>query len=216
MSQSYRPLMVDKDFITIGFTTPYPWNHVSEEAHAISLFLESDALDFFHIRKPDADSNYTTSLLSLIPARVYPRLILHSHFILAQKFTLGGIHCKPGEADPYIPDYTAQGRMITKSCHSLSELMSEHPSDYSYRFLSPVFNSISKKGYSSGFNIDDPRLLEAVSRGPTIALGGVKPLFFEKIFNAKFAGAALLGYLWSPKFSLQNKIDSIISSRIQN
>ena len=57
------------------------------------------------------------------------------------------------------------------SLHSLGEL-SEDLHGLDYAFLSPVFDSISKQGYTAAF--DSEALKEAVSKAacPIIALGG--------------------------------------------
>jgi thiamine-phosphate pyrophosphorylase len=71
--------------------------------------------------------------------------------------------------------------------------------DYDYLFLSPIFNSISKQGYLSGFSHDE--LVRAYEEGiidrKVVALGGVR---FDKIEYLKglgFGGAAMIGALYN-------------------
>lgn len=200
------------DFLIIGLTEPEA-SDSSVEAGKITEYLLSGALDFMHIRKPEADSEYTLSLIEKVPQNLYPRLVLHSHYNLLSRFTPGGIHYKNQE-DSYgaVSSAGKAGLFITRSCHSLKEFAKSEPGFF-YSFLSPVFNSISKTGYSSKFSIDDPALIVTNSNNKIIALGGVIPEYFDKLYHAKFAGAALLGYLWSRKTGFDEKIRNLIESR---
>lgn len=192
-------------FIVVGFTTPSPSFTIEEEAEAVAMFLE--VIDFFHIRKKESSLAYTRRLIECIPARFHKRLILHSHYSLAEEFELGGVH-----------------NIDSVSCHSLEEVeqsfteFTDRKSDslsIKYAFLSPVFDSISKSGYRSKFHLKDSELIDTVSRYPVVALGGVTPEHFTILFDSKFAGAALLGYLWSPKLSLEEKIDALKKKLLQ-
>lgn len=195
-------------FKIIGFTLPTEFPDPSEEASLISQFLSSGATDFFHIRKSDSSFQYTQRLLDAIGSSFFDRLVLHSHFSLAGKYDFKGIHRKVDSLHLSRCQY-----FVSRSCHSLSELKEE--SQYSeYSFLSPIFNSISKEGYASGFSLNDPNLKSVVGGlKNVIALGGVSPSNFHELFEVKFAGAALLGYLWSPNASLDKKIKEILVNR---
>ena len=195
------------NFLTVGITTPFPFMSPQNEAKHISNYLESRAIDLFHIRKPASGYEYTRILIRSIDQNLYPRLVLHSHYSLNNEFNLGGIHIKQT-----CPVNTVKYSFKTRSCHSLKEC-NVNPELYGYSFLSPIFDSISKEGYLSGFTLDDPVLLHNTSKLTIVALGGVMPHLFQKLFNAKFAGAALLGYLWSPKNSINERIDSLLKAR---
>jgi thiamine-phosphate pyrophosphorylase len=70
-----------------------------------------------------------------------------------------------------------------------------------YCFLSPVFDSISKSGYTSaGFLAAEKRqgLERALKEAPlpVLALGGVGPGCLGELRAAGFAGAAVLGAVW--------------------
>lgn len=195
-------------FRIIGFTLPTEFPDPSEEAKLIIQFLSSGAIDLFHIRKNESSLQYTEQLLSAIGSAFYDRLILHSHFSLAGKYELKGSHhkaesCHLSDCQPF----------ISRSCHSLNELNDECGS-YEYSFLSPIYDSISKEGYVSGFSLSDSNLKYVVENLKNIiALGGVYPSNFQELFKVKFAGAALLGYLWSPNSSLDEKINEILTNR---
>lgn len=150
-------------------------------------------IDFFHIRKKKSSIDYTRALLESLPSDLHNRLVLHSHYDLNVEFPLGGMHT-----------------VFSRSCHSIEEL--NECGKFAYSFLSPIFDSISKTGYLSRFNLSDSELLKANVKTPVIALGGITPRHFQKLFESKFAGAALLGYLWSPKESRETKIKVIRNS----
>lgn len=190
-----------KPFTLVGFTTAEAWSDYKEEGAAVTDYLS--VFDYFHIRKKEASKEYTLKLIGAIPTVLHPRLILHSHYDLASEFELGGVH-----------------RVNTMSFHSLFEIEKFRSSfgcniteSFRYAFLSPLFDSISKKGYLSRFDTDDPALRNAVLNLPVIGLGGVTPHLFMKLFTAKFAGAALLGYLWSPKTTFESRVYSISKAK---
>ena len=87
--------------------------------------------------------------------------------------------------------------MLSVSCHSLEEL-SAHKAKFDYLFLSPIFDSISKKGYSGRFTREE--LLEARDNGlidkKIIALGGITAGNIPIIRELGFGGVAVLGSVW--------------------
>lgn len=199
-------------FTVIGITTPDATENPKDEAEAISHFLTSGAIDLFHIRKPQTDEKYVSHLLDFIPKALHGSLVLHSHYSLFSHYDFGGLHFKPGINIGIHFSELKDKKIISKSCHSLDEIR-ETDEEFSYRFLSPIFDSISKIRYKSAFSVDDPSLKEAVKGKKIIALGGVIPEYFPKLYDTKFAGTALLGYLWSPKTSIESKINDILFYR---
>ena len=120
--------------------------------------------------------------------------------------------------NPSVPD--GFGGLVSRSCHSISEL-SQYGPVCDYMFLSPVFDSISKSGYTSRFS----PACSAGTAGPmagmssdgelsgrdqgngdcrpvdwerVFALGGVCPDNIRLLEETGFGGAAVLGYLWEP------------------
>lgn len=77
--------------------------------------------------------------------------------------------------------------------HSLQEL-NEYEHKFRYAFLSPVFESISKKGYRQDFDLH--QLKEAIKGRSIIALGGIDEDKVETCRNLGFAGVAVLGAIW--------------------
>ena len=74
-----------------------------------------------------------------------------------------------------------------------------YKSNYDYLFLSPIFDSISKNGYRSGFS--DEALQEASDMGiideKVIALGGVTLDKIAYLKKMKFGGVAMVGGIYN-------------------
>lgn len=184
------------DFLKIAITRP---DHISNESDKIVMLLDKGNFNFCHIRKPTWGDDSIEDLIKSIPSKYYDRIKLHSAFHLVGKYGLGGVHLN--HRHPYIADKIP----YSKSLHSLEELRKgEQMGDLcrcQYVTLSPIFDSISKEGYHSKFNINDPLFRDALHRASehaikVIALGGVKEEHFDQLKLVGFQGAALLGSIW--------------------
>lgn len=175
----------------IGIT---PERMLPDEGSLIAALLDH-GLDRLHLRKPGASRHEVERLLLTIPDRCYGRIVLHDHFELATAYRLGGVHLNRRNPEP--PAATAgYTPALSRSCHSIAELA--HGEGYSYQFLSPIFDSISKSGYTAGFTPE--QLQAAAERGiigeRVVALGGITPGRIAAVRAWHFGGVALLGYLW--------------------
>ena len=165
---------------------------VTGEAETIRRLLDG-GIDRIHLRKPASEEAAMRRLIESLPAELYPRLSLHDHLSLAVEYGLGGVHLNGRNPEP------PQGfpGLVSRSCHSLAELEACAPTT-DYRFLSPIFDSISKSGYRAAF--DEESLRGAALRGvidtQTCALGGVEPERLPLLHALGFGGAALLGCIW--------------------
>ena len=146
-----------------------------------------------HIRKPHCTQTELENLLKNIPEQYYNRIVLHDHFPLVEKYGLKGVHLNSRNKD-----FCVKGYSISKSCHSIDELK-EFNSKCDYLFLSPIFNSISKKGYHSYFTVHD--LINAKNEGiinnQVFALGGIDIGNIPIVKEYGFGGVAVLGALWN-------------------
>ncbi len=171
-------------FLKIGITSPGP---IENEALRIAAFLRSGEVDYMHIRKPEWDISEVRRLISGIDPELHPRLRIHGHFSLLGEFRLAGVHIN------YRNPFPPQGcTSVTKSCHTIEEI--GKAGCYEYVTLSPVFDSISKAGYHSAFDLNDLR--DKIAGQRVVALGGVTPDKFPELMEAGFYGAAMLGSLW--------------------
>lgn len=142
-----------------------------------------------HIRKPESTENEIDELLSSLGKLIdLKQVTLHYQNELAQKWGVGGVHCRQGEH--------SEGFRNSCSCHSWSEVLL--CDDYDYVFLSPIFDSISKVGYKAAFNIETFAnvLHKKVLETKVIALGGVCEDNIGLVESMGFDGYAMLGAIW--------------------
>lgn len=175
--------------------------------------LLKEGLEHLHIRKPGCDSEALAALIKNIPAKYYPRIVLHDHFEIALELNLGGIHLNSRNKE--IP--AGFNGSISRSCHSLQEIQDMSESEtYNYIFLSPICPSISKEGYGSGFPMEV--LTEASAKSiinkKIIALGGMDQTTIPAIKPLNFGGVAVLGGLWGKNPSTDNT-ETIIKQYIK-
>lgn len=172
----------------IAITKPYTEDN---EVAFIRRVFES-GFDILHLRKPDANIEYCRRLLKELTPDERKKIIIHDYPELYYEFALKGIHINKNVVE-YPEGY--QG-FKTRSCHSLEEVKL-CKDDFDYVFLSPIFDSISKKGYKSAFTEDELRRAsqDGIIDNKVVALGGVT---FDKIPFLKdlgFGGAAMMGGL---------------------
>ncbi len=177
-------------FKTVVITLP---SFFEGEAERICELLLTGKADLVHIRKPYSKREDVERLLEGIPKELRPRLTLHEHFGLVERFSVGGLHLNSRcTAAPK----GWQGR-LSRSCHSLEEV-AQTKAQYDYVSLSPVFNSISKRGYLSAFTPE--RIAQAKEQGiideRVFALGGVRFSMLAEVREMGFGGAMILGDAW--------------------
>lgn len=199
------------------------------EVEAVTALLEAGAWRV-HVRKPAAGSDSIARLLEEFPQCYRSRLSLHDHHELAENCGVGGVHLN--SRNPSAPD--GFGGLVSRSCHSISEL-SQYGPVCDYMFLSPIFDSISKSGYTSRFSLEEIRRrivagsdvatarmdvmssdgnCRSVDWGRVFALGGVCPDNVRLLEDVGFGGAAVLGYIWEP-FRLDHDC-AALSERLRN
>ena len=179
-----------KQLIAITTPTCFPG-----EGKIITSLFEA-GLVRLHLRKPDAGKETIATLIHQIPDQFYSRIVIHDHFCLASEYALGGVHLN--RRNPNAPDHFTGS--ISRSCHSIQELDTWKSLDY--LFLSPIFQSISKEGYGSGFPLDGLRNAKGIIDDKVIALGGICPQTITKLKDIPFGGVAVLGALWGNDPSL--------------
>lgn len=184
-----------QDFKVIIITSPDFIENESEKL--VKLFKAG--VDFIHIRKPDLTLRDVKNLIEDIPYEFRKRIRLHGHFELFNEFNLAGAHLN--RRNPKAPLIVSS---LTASIHSLDEIEKISKSiNYDYLFLSPVYNSISKKGYMSKFDLGN--IKNAIKDKKIIGLGGVKPSNLKELKDTGFIGGTLMGYVW------ENQFDKVIS-----
>ena len=170
------------------------------EAEVVNT-LFANGMQRLHLRKPGASEQEMAEWIGRIDLPFRQRIIVHDHHRLLKTMGLGGIHlnARNPEAPAWFSAERQKRRSVTlsRSCHSLEEI-AQWKGVCDYLFLSPIFDSISKGGYTSAFTRET--LLQAYHDGlfskPVYALGGVSADNIRSIYDYGFAGAAVIGSLW--------------------
>ncbi len=185
-------------FIIITNETLIP----DEAFHLNQLFDEG--LEVLHFRKPGITKNDYKQLLQQIDTSYHPKIMLHQYHDLVEKFNVRGVHLKEqlrihlkGELNNYIKNYKKEGFVTSGSFHSTEDIEKSNAS-FDYMFLSPVFNSISKKGYKGkAFNVS--HLNKNI-----IGMGGIDENNMQWAHTLGFKGVGILGRIWNSENSVQN------------
>ncbi len=179
--------------IRIALTRP---DFFAGEAQRIASLLRGGMFDLVHLRKPEATEDDLCRLIGDIPEDCRGRLVLHDGHQLCARYGLHGIHLN--RRHPVPP--AGHTGSISRSCHTLDEVVRWKPA-CNYVLLSPVFDSISKADYHSGFTEDE--LMAASRQGiidcKVIALGGVTEERMAQVLRWGFGGGAMLGAVWNEK-----------------
>lgn len=164
---------------------------IAGEGRIIRQLLD-EGIDRVHLRKPGADPDQMRRLIESLPAAYHPRLTLQDCQQLATAYGIGGVHLNA--RSPELP--AGFEGIVSRSCHSLEELVA-HPEE-DYLFLSPIFDSISKSGYRAAFTPEQLReaAREGIINRRIVALGGIRPEHLPTLHDYGFGGAALLGCIW--------------------
>lgn len=148
----------------------------------------------FHIRKPNWTLSELRKYLSELPEKWKDIAVLHSHFELINEFNVKGLHLNEFNRSKEISN-DLKPYIISTSFHLIEDLLMD-TSTYEYVFLSPIYDSISKKEYKSSFGLDDLLQVNKSSHHQIIALGGVDTSKFDECSSLGFSGIGLLGSFW--------------------
>ncbi|MGJ5640931.1 thiamine phosphate synthase [Formosa sp. S-31] len=171
-----------------------PENHPNEQDLLQDMFC--NGLAVYHLRKPGISLEVFEEYLNAVDQKYHNRIVLHNHHEISQVYNVKGIHFKEfhrEQLENKIPEYAKvlrkSGKTISSSFHNLDAL-NQCSVEFDYQFLSPVFNSISKSGYTGkGFHVQ--HCLKKL-----IALGGVHVNRLQEVLELGYAGAAVLGAVW--------------------
>ncbi len=163
------------------------------EADAINGLFRA-GLQVLHLRKPNASAGEIENLIRQIDSKYRNRIVLHEHFLLAERYCLKGIHLNMRNSKVPV-GYKGH---VSCSCHTMEEVSKWKPV-CDYIFLSPIFDSISKTEYRAAFTSTD--LLKARNDGvidsKVIALGGICKRNMAEAKEMGFGGVAVLGDIWN-------------------
>ncbi len=170
-----------------------PEEFIQNEVEIINgLFQEG--LDLLHVRKPFTNLEKMADFIQKINSEFYHQLVLLSHYDLAKDFNVSRFHFREIDRQKGLFK-TFKNKIISTSVHDI-ESFNELNDDWEYAFISPVFPSISKKGYGENSTILSDIKKRTHSNVKLMALGGINEKNINKAFENKIDGVALLGAIW--------------------
>lgn len=177
-----------------------PEEIVQNETEVINELFQ-EGLDLLHIRKPFINSEEMMDFIRKINAEFHHRLVLHSHYDVAGNFDISRFHFR--EIDRQNNVFSSfTDKIISTSVHDI-ETFNELSEEWNYAFISPVFPSISKKGYGENSNILNDIKNRNNPNIKLIALGGIHENNINEVLNSNTDGVALLGAIWESDNPLQ-------------
>lgn len=170
-----------------------PEEIIENETEIINELFQ-EGLDLLHIRKPFINSEEMTDFIQKINSKFHHQLVLHNHYNLAKDYTISRFHFR--EIDRRNDLYKSfSDKTISTSVHDI-ESFNDLSEEWEYAFISPVFPSISKKGYGENSTIlNDIKSLDNPNV-KLIALGGINEKNINEAFESGADGVALLGGIW--------------------
>lgn len=179
-----------------------------DEARILTSILELDDNLRVHLRHPQAEDAAISAIVDDIPRALWTRVSIHGHNAVAATHVGIGTHLSSAAlAEGGVLPPCA---VLSGSCHTAAEVATA-PAALSYVTLSPVFDSISKHGYTAAVDVYDPSVRLCLSARRVIALGGMTPERIPEVAAAGFAGAAFLGYVWDGNEAL-NRCRRIVAA----
>jgi thiamine-phosphate pyrophosphorylase len=171
----------------------------------IICMLFKNGLSTLHVRKPGLAKDELKTYLQEIPKQFHKRVVIHAHYELLKEFNLKGAHLTE-EAKISFNKVSflkkEKLKIISASFHNYKDILKSRRI-YEYVLLSPIFNSISKQGYKSNFDLDELKHLLKRKKN-IIALGGIHSKNIKNLKKTGFYGAAVLGSIWESKNPVKN------------
>ncbi len=181
---------------------------LKNEFEAISALFEN-GLEILHVRKPDFTKQELQEWIKSVDEKFHKYMMIHNHLPLAEEMNLKGVHFTSYNRH-LINEYKDCNCQKSTSTHSIDELK-QWDERVDYAFFSPVFESISKKGYKPTMAHEELQVyLHTNHKASVIALGGIDSNNVEKTKEIGFDGFAILGALWS-KFEKDHNIKELIN-----
>ncbi len=179
-------------FIVLSNPTP-----IGDEAAILNSLFE-EGMELFHLRKPNAGIEEIRRLVEKIKPQYRTRIALHQHHELATELGIHRLHFTEEKRnvtdEKRFIELKEKEYVVSTSIHAIKEYK-KLSSSFDYVFFGPVFDSISKQGYTSTITSDFVFPIEK-ALPKVIAIGGVDVETLAHIKKMNFSGAAVLGTIW--------------------
>ena len=178
---------------------------IADEATTINNLFD-EGLEILHIRKQGVAIDEIRWLIQKIKPQYHHMIALHQYHELASDFGIRRLHYtetnrKEMKAEELIK-LKVENYILSTSIHEVQDynILS---TVFDYTFFGPVFNSISKPGYTAVI-ADDFIFPVQTNHLKAIAIGGINATNILQLKKMQFKGAAALGIIW------QNPRESIL------
>ncbi len=178
----------------IVISNPAP---VANEPAIINALFE-EGLELLHLRKPMLAMDEVRILIDSIHPKYRHQIALHQYHELAMDAGINRLHFtgtkRTATGDNALMTLKTNNTILSTSIHDAETYCSLSPC-FGYAFFGPVFNSISKQGYTSILPVDFVFPVQE-SKPAIIAIGGIDAANIQKVKGMQFNGAAVLGTIW--------------------
>ncbi|MDE0535706.1 thiamine phosphate synthase [Tenacibaculum sp. L6] len=173
-----------------------PEKDIPNEIEILQQLFE-EGLEYYHFRKPEKNYEEHVVYLNQIDEKYHDRIVTHYFHELINEFNLKGIHFQEQKridalenGSEYFIGLDMIGKTMSSSFHEPS-VLANCDIEFDYHLLSPVFSSISKKGYEGrGFDIN--HIDKTI-----IGMGGINTDTIQKTLELGFQGIGVLGGVWN-------------------
>ncbi|WP_051349356.1 thiamine phosphate synthase [Chryseobacterium gregarium] len=170
-----------------------PEKNVKKETAIINELFQ-EGLELLHIRKPFMSLDEMKDFIWNINSEFHHQLALCSHYELVEQFEISRLHFSETDRNHHLhtsfPD-----KIMSTSVHDI-ESFNELDKNWEYSLVSPVFPSISKKGYGKNATILNDIRKRSNADVKLVALGGINEYHIHEVFESGADGVALLGAIW--------------------
>ena len=170
-----------------------------DEPEVVGRVLQQSAATF-HLRKPGQTGRQVADYLKQVPADLHRRIMVHGHPHLLDQFNLKGIHFTETDRIRNLPNFRQlrhdqSGCCLSSAFHRIADIP-EHDGLFDYIWLSPIFDSISKRGCRGAFDQADLKRFLTRTDHTVFALGGIDAPRAAAAAALGFKGIAVLGAVW--------------------
>jgi thiamine monophosphate synthase len=167
-----------------------------------------------HLRKPEAGAGELEALLQRLAPKWAERLVIHGPRSreLALRYGVPNVHGAVAYRDGHGysgggPMIDGEGMAVSTSAHGWEEF-GKLPGGLAYAFISPLFDSISKRGYvaNAGLLMLPKRELPCLPVG----LGGVSGSTIGSMLEQGWKGAAVLGWIWEEPTKAVARLEQLL------
>ncbi len=173
---------------------PYP---LANEADYINALFD-EGMEVFHLRKPDVLGDELKQLLDNIKPAYRSKIALHQHHVIKNEYGITRLHFtevkRKEMSEEKMLQLTDLNNILSTSIHQTEDYQ-KLSLCFSYTFFGPVFNSISKQGYTSTLSNGFVFPVEK-NHSKVIAISGINATNMQEAMNKKFSGVAVLGAIW--------------------